>query len=80
MTDGNAPHAASPPPKPADELLAELEPYRGKKLKLERDKKIALEPFNPHEVSHFLHTCQKHYPQHLPFFFCAFITFSVLSY
>ncbi len=45
-----------------------------KRLNLERDKRISIQPMTRDEVAHFLSVCQKHYPEHYPFFLCAFRT------
>ncbi|MFZ0927896.1 MAG: tyrosine-type recombinase/integrase [Syntrophobacteraceae bacterium] len=59
-----------------DEELIPVNPAIGiiKKLQLERDKKISIKPLNLKEVQVFLDACTKHYPEHYPFFLCAFRT------
>lgn len=59
-----------------DEELIPVNPAIGiiKKLQLERDKKISIEPLNHEEVQVFLDACTKHNPDHFPFFLCAFRT------
>lgn len=59
-----------------DEELIPVNPATGiiKKLQLERDKKISIEPLNHEEVQVFLEVCAKHHPEHFPFFLCAFRT------
>jgi integrase len=59
-----------------DEELIPVNPATGiiKKLQLERDKKISIEPLNHEEVEAFLNACTKHHPEHFPFFLCVFRT------
>jgi len=59
-----------------DEELIEANPVSGilKRLKLERSKKISIEPMTQEEVELFLETCQKYWPEHFTFFLCAFRT------
>jgi integrase len=59
-----------------DEELIEANPVSGilKRLKLERNKKITIEPMTQEEVELFLTTCQTYSPEHFPFFLCAFRT------
>ena len=59
-----------------DEELIPVNPATGiiKKLQLERDKKISIEPLNHDEVQVFLDASAKHHPEHFPFFLCAFRT------
>jgi integrase len=45
-----------------------------KRLKLERDKRITVEPMNEQEVELFLVTCSCHYREYSEFFLCAFRT------
>jgi integrase len=45
-----------------------------KRLKLERDKRITVEPMNEQEVALFLDTCTRHYREYSEFFLCAFRT------
>jgi len=59
-----------------DEELIPVNPVTGitRKLQLERDRKINIEPLTQDEVNLFLNTCLKHYPEHYPMFLCAFRT------
>jgi len=59
-----------------DEELIDANPVSGvfKRLNLQRNRQVKVEPFNQGEVDLFLSTCQKHYPEHYPFFFCGFRT------
>lgn len=59
-----------------DEELIPANPVTGvsKRLNLERDKRITISPMTHEEVAHFLNTCQQFYPEHYPFFLCAFRT------
>ncbi|MBL7178914.1 MAG: site-specific integrase [Desulfobacterales bacterium] len=59
-----------------DEELIEANPVSGilKRLKLERNKKITIEPMTQEEVELFLETCQTYWPEHFTFFLCAFRT------
>ncbi len=45
-----------------------------KRLKLERDKQITVEPMNEQEVELFLETCFQHFRSYSEFFLCAFRT------
>jgi len=45
-----------------------------KRLKLERDKRITVEPMTEQEVELFLETCFRHYHEYSEFFLCAFRT------
>jgi len=45
-----------------------------KRLQLERDKQITVEPMNEQEVDLFLATCFQHYHEYSEFFLCAFRT------
>lgn len=45
-----------------------------KKLKLDREKKIDIEPMTQKEVKKILETCAEELPEHYPFFLCAFRT------
>ena len=45
-----------------------------KRLKLERDKRITVEPMTEQEVELFLETCFRHYHEYGEFFLCAFRT------
>lgn len=58
-----------------DELIAG-NPVAGilKRLQLERDKQITVEPMNEQEVELYLDTCYRHYREHWEFFLCAFRT------
>jgi integrase len=58
-----------------DELLS-ANPATGilKRMCLERNKRLAVEPLDWEEVNLFLETCQHHWPEHHPFFLCAFRT------
>jgi integrase len=59
-----------------DEDIISTDPTIGitKRLNLTRRRKADPQPLTPEEVDLFLDTCQKHYPQHYPFFLCAFRT------
>ncbi len=59
-----------------DEELIPGNPVTGilKRLQLERDKRITVEPMNEQEVELFLGTCFRHYREHWEFFLCAFRT------
>ena len=59
-----------------DEEIIEANPVSGilKRLKLERNKKITIEPMTQEEVELFLETCQTYWPEHFTFFLCAFRT------
>ena len=45
-----------------------------KRLKLERDKRIKVEPMNEQEVAIFLDVCHRHFRVYYEFFLCAFRT------
>lgn len=45
-----------------------------KRLNLTRDKKMTIEPMKPEDVSLFLDTAKKYYPEHYAFFLTAFRT------
>jgi len=45
-----------------------------KRLKLERDKRITVEPMNEQEVELFLKTCFRHFNEYSEFFLCAYRT------
>jgi len=45
-----------------------------KRLKLERDKRITVEPMTEQEVELFINTCFRHYEDYGDFFLCAFRT------
>ena len=59
-----------------DEELIPGNPVTGilKRLQLERDKRITVEPMNEEEVDLFLDTCFKHFREYWEFFLCAFRT------
>ena len=59
-----------------DEELIEANPVSGilKRLKLERNKKITIEPMTQEEVELFLSTCQTYWLEQYIFFLCAFRT------
>jgi integrase len=59
-----------------DEELISVNPTRGllKALHIGKDKREHLDPLNHEEVNLFLETCLKLYPEHYPFFLCAFRT------
>jgi integrase len=59
-----------------DEELIPGNPVAGilKRLQLERDKRITVEPMNEQEVDLFLDTCFKHFREYWEFFLCAFRT------
>jgi integrase len=59
-----------------DEEIINANPVSGilKRLKLERDKKLAIEPMDFEEVESFLKTAAKFFPEYYPFFLCAFRT------
>lgn len=59
-----------------DEELIPGNPVAGilKRLQLERDKRITVEPMNEQEVDLFLNTCFKHFREYWVFFLCAFRT------
>lgn len=58
-----------------DELISG-NPVSGilKRLRLERDKRITVEPMTEQEVDRFLETCFRHYRDFYEFFLCAFRT------
>lgn len=58
-----------------DELIAS-NPVTGilRRMRLERKRKLEIEPFTPDEVQLFLDTCQYYAPEHYPFFLTAFRT------
>jgi len=58
-----------------DELIL-ANPVTGvlKRLKLERDKRISVEPFNQEEVDLFLKTCAEKFSEYYTFYLCAFRT------
>lgn len=45
-----------------------------KRLKLERDKRIAIEPMSDQEVALFLNTCSIHFKEYEEFYLCVFRT------
>lgn len=59
-----------------DEEILQANPVSGilKRLKLEREKKITIEPMTPEEVDLFLQICLKFFPDYYAFFLCAFRT------
>jgi integrase len=59
-----------------DEELIPGNPVSGilKRLRLEREKRITIEPLNEQEVSLFLDTCANHFREFYVFFLCAFRT------
>jgi len=59
-----------------DEELIQINPVSGitKQLKLDRDKKITINPMDPQEVSLFLDKCLEYYPKYYSFFLTAFRT------
>jgi integrase len=59
-----------------DEELVAVNPTIGltKHLQIQRNKTEHLDPLNHGEVNLFLETCQAIYPEHYPFFLCAFRT------
>jgi integrase len=59
-----------------DEELIPGNPVAGilKRLQLERDKRITVEPMNEQEVDLFLDTCFTHFREYWEFFLCAFRT------
>jgi integrase len=59
-----------------DEEIIPGKPVTGtlKRLQLERDKRLAVEPMNDQEVELFLQTSFKHFREHWEFFLCAFRT------
>jgi integrase len=59
-----------------DEEIITANPVLGitKKLNLTRRSKAEGEALTAEEVAAFLEACQRHYPQHHPFFLCAFRT------
>jgi len=59
-----------------DEEIIEVNPVSGilKRLKLERDKRITVEPLTQDEVDIILNTCEAYFKEVYPFFLCAFRT------
>ncbi len=59
-----------------DEELVMVNPTIGltRHLQIQRNKTEHLDPLNHEEVKLFLEACLKTYPEHYPFFFCAFRT------
>lgn len=59
-----------------DEELIAGNPVTGilKRLQLERDKQIKIEPMNEKEVAKFLELTANHFKEHYEFFLCAFRT------
>jgi integrase len=59
-----------------DEELIPGNPVSGilKRLRLEREKRITIEPLNEQEVRLFLETCASHFGEFYVFFLCAFRT------
>jgi integrase len=59
-----------------DEELVTVNPTLGltKHLNIRRNKTEHLDPLNHEEVGFFLEACLKTYPEHYPFFLCAFRT------
>jgi integrase len=59
-----------------DDELISVNPTHGliKRLQLERDKRSNLDPLNHEEVKLFMEKCSEFYPEHYPFFLCAFRT------
>jgi integrase len=59
-----------------DEELITGNPVSGilKRLRLEREKRITIEPLNEQEVRLFLETCANHFGEFYVFFLCAFRT------
>ena len=59
-----------------DAELISVNPVTGlvKALQIERDKREHLDPFTHEEVNLFLTKCAAIYPEHYPFFLCAFRT------
>ena len=59
-----------------DEELIAANPVTGilKRLKLERNKQLIVEPMTQAEVGHFLKTCAEREAEQYPFFLCAFRT------
>ena len=56
--------------------IREANPVSGilKRLKLEREKRLKVEPMTYDEVEQFLNACSKHLPEYYVFFLCAFRT------
>ena len=59
-----------------DDELIPANPAKGllKRMKIERDRRSAMDPFNSDEVILFLETCSVKYPDWYPFFLAAFRT------
>lgn len=59
-----------------DEEIISTNPASGilKRLKLDRNQRISVEPFTRNEVNLFLDTCADKYTEYYPFFLCAFRT------
>ena len=59
-----------------DEEIIDANPVTGilKRLKLERDKRISIEPMTQQEVDLVLETCETNFKEFYPFFLCAFRT------
>ena len=59
-----------------DEELIQANPASGvlKRLNIKREKKDPVGTLNQDEVDLFLITCLEHFPEHYPFFMCAFRT------
>ncbi len=59
-----------------DDELLENNPVTGvlKRLKLDRKKKIVVQPFTHKETIHFIKTCQEHFPEYHAFFLTALRT------
>lgn len=59
-----------------DDEVIEQNPVSGlmKSLNLQVNKSITVEPMNPQESTLFLNTCKEAFPEHYPFFLCAFRT------
>ncbi|PIE71628.1 MAG: hypothetical protein CSA22_02035 [Deltaproteobacteria bacterium] len=59
-----------------DEEMIQANPVTGilKRMKMERDKKLEVEPLTSEEVRLFLETCETLYPEYHTLFLCAFRT------
>ncbi|MFC1591971.1 tyrosine-type recombinase/integrase [Thermodesulfobacteriota bacterium] len=59
-----------------DEELVQANPTREilKRINLRRDTAGSVDPLTREEADHFLATCLRQYPEHYPFFLCAFRT------
>ncbi|MBW1697857.1 MAG: site-specific integrase [Deltaproteobacteria bacterium] len=59
-----------------DDEIIETNPVSGimRRLNIEHEKRIPIEPMTWEEVDLFLSTCQTHCPEHYPFFLCALRT------